>query len=306
MIYLPRKNHGTRRRTTIWRAALRWPGTKGRNIALTFTDEKGNATSDWFGVVRYQWYHEPDGSVIEERLDKDGKIVPLRGDFQFMRTRMTFDGQGYFGRLQNIDESGELVNTASGAAVFQYDFDTQGRFNRWEVYDKDGLRAIGPSGTAGEQNTFYKYDLENIIFFDQQLNPAMHWSGAGRWHFEIDEFGNNILLEFQNGQGKPMNTNNGFSRYVAEWTENGRHLLAEAYFDQEGHKTTHKISGVHRIEYTRDYLGLITEKRYLDIDLKLVNRKDNGVAFEKMDYDLNHKPIKTNSFNTKGKPVQNP
>ncbi|MEW2922518.1 hypothetical protein AB1A65_13665 [Muricauda sp. ANG21] len=278
----------------------------GRNIALTFADENGEMAADWFGVVRYTWTHEPDGSIIEERLDEDGKLVPLRSDFQFLRTRMMFNEQGYFGTIQNIDSTGNLVNTDSGAAVFQYFYDQQGRFNRWEVFDKDGQRAVGPSHTSGEQNTWYPYDLKDIIFFNQELNPATHWSGAQRWHFEIDAYGNKTSLEFQNSKGEPMNANGGYAKYVAEWTSDGLHLVSESYFDKDGAKTVHKIAGMHRVVYVRNAVGLITEKRYLGTSDKLINRNDNGIAVEKIQYDEYYRRTGTAFFDEQGKPVQNP
>lgn len=278
----------------------------GRNIALVFVDAKGEPTSDWFGVMRYQWIHQPDGSLVEERLDSTGKMVPLRGDFHFLRTRMTFNEQGYFGTLENIDSNGNLVSTDNGAAVFKYYYDIHGRFDRWEVFDEHWNPAIGPSHTAGEQNSWNKYDLEDIVFFDKHKNPATHWSGAERWHFETDAFGNKTMLEFQDGEGNPKNANSGYAKYVTEWTEDGRHLISETYLDKEGANTIHKVSGVHRVEYVRNSLGLIMEKQYLGTDKKLVNRKDNGVAFEKMNYDANHVLITTELFDADGDRVQNP
>ncbi|KAB7531394.1 hypothetical protein F8C76_07850 [Flagellimonas olearia] len=278
----------------------------GKNRSLTFTDVHGEPATDWFGVVRYQWFHEPNGSLIEERLDSNGELVPLRGDFQFLRTRMTFDGQGYFGTLENIDSEGNLVNTDNGAAFFKYYYDSQGRFDRWEVFDANGKPAIGPSHTAGEQNVWNGYDLQDIVFFDQEKNPATHWSGAERWHFETDGFGNNTLLEFQDGDGNPKNANGGYSKYVAEWTTDGRFLLSETYLDKEGLKTVHKTSGVHRVEYSRDPLGLILEKRYLDTDHNLMNRKDTGVAIEKRSYHDNHGLNTTELFDVDGNRIQNP
>jgi len=233
----------------------------GRNILLSFLDSKGAHTTDMFGVQEYRWSHQQDGGIIEERLDSKGKIVPLRGDFVLGRTKMYFNDQGYFGTLQNVDEKGRITNTSSGVAQYAYYYDAQGRFQRWEVYDANGERTRGPSHTSGEQNTFHGYDLENIIFFDASGHPATHWSGAQIWHFEVDRFGNRVLLEFRDGDGKPMNANNNYARRTWEWSEDGRHLLSETYFDKDGNPAEHKGTGIHKINYIRDAQGRVVDSK---------------------------------------------
>lgn len=276
----------------------------GRNIKLTFIDSKGDQTIDQTGVESYNWIHQSDGSIIEERFNLKGAVVPLRGVFQFDRTRMTFDNQGYFTTLQNIDDNGNLANSKSGAAVFRYYYDSEGRFDRWEVYDENGNKAIGPSDTSGEQNTYYQYDLKDIIFFNTKGDPATHWSGAERWHFEVDKYGNNTYLEFKDSEGNAINANNGFSKYEWSWSENGRYLLTEAYYDRDHQRTVHKSLGIHRIEYVRGDNGLIIEKKYSGVDGSLTNRLDTGIAIEKIIYDQNNLKSESTYYDKDGKIVR--
>lgn len=263
----------------------------GRNTRLIFFDSNKNETVDQIGVKSYNWIHQKDGSIIEERLNEKNEIVPLRGHFDLKRTRMIFDHQGYFKTLQNIDQEGNIINTKNGVAAFHYYYDQQGRFYRWEVYDEKGEKAIGPSSTSGEQNTFYTYDLENILFFDVNGDPATHWSGAERWHFEVDKYGNRILLEFQDSKGNPMNATNGFSKYLWKWSEDGRFLLSEAFFDKEGKPVIHKQTGVHSTVYIRNKEGMVISKVCYDIRGKIANRKD-GIAMVKIHYDKKNKELK--------------
>lgn len=267
----------------------------GRNVKLTFLDIQGKETVDQSGVKSYNWTHQDDGSIIEERFNEKGEIVPLRGYFDLERIRMTFDDQGYFGVLQNIDKGGNLVNTKNGVAVFKYYYDRQGRFDRWEVYDKDGNKALGPSNTAGEQNTHYQYELENIIFFDTKGGPATHWSGAQRWHFDIDQYGNFTSLEFQNPKGNPMNANNNYSKSVWNWSSDGRYMTDEAFFDKEGKPAGHKQLGVHKILYKRNDKGLLVRITYLNVHGDIANRVD-GVAIVKIDYDKNNLESERNYY----------
>ena len=272
----------------------------GRNIQLRFLDKDGNTTEDQFGNMTYHWIHQEDGSIIEERRDKAGKITPLRGGFQFLRTRMLMGKDGYFEELQNINNDGGLINAECGAAVLKYYYDDQGRFLRWEVYDKDGQKAIGPSHTSGEVNTFYKYDLENIIFFDTLGNPAMHWSGAERWHFDVDEYGNRIALTYQNREGKPMNANRGFARIKFQWSDDGRYLQSQSYFDKDGNKTLHGTQGIHAQVNLRDKQGFLLETLFVNQHGDKVERRDNGVARMVYEYNEKGKLIKTFNYNLEG------
>lgn len=242
----------------------------GRNVKLSFLDEKGKSTVDMFGVQSYNWLHQTDGSVIEERLDVNNNIVPLRGRFYLKRTKMFFDNQGYFRTLQNVNNQGNIINTEYGVAQYHYYYDKQGRFDRWEVYDAEGNKVIGPSNTAGEQNIHYQYDLKDIVFFDTKDNPAIHWSGAQKWHFEVDRFGNYTSLEFQDANGKLMNANSDFAKRVWEWSKDGRFLVSESYFDKEGKPVNHKQTGVHKVMYERDKKGVIIITKKYDNNMNLI------------------------------------
>ena len=277
---------------------------RGRNVKLTFWDEEGNVAVDWYGNATYDWIHEPDGSIIEERRNPEGEITPLRGQFQFLRTRMTFGYDGYFSLLQNIDGQGQLVNAECGASTLRYFYDGQGRFLRWEVYDKNGNKATGPSHTSGEENTFYEYDLQDIIFFDGEGNPAMHWSGCERWHFDIDQFGNRISLIHQDRNGKPMNASRGYAETKMNFSDDGRFLLSQSHFDSDGEHTIHRDYGYHKIEYIRDQSGLILSINYLGTDGTPVERKDSGISTIKNEWDNNQKFIKSTAYDLSGKLIK--
>jgi hypothetical protein len=246
--------------------------SNGKNIKLSFLNEAEETTVDMFGVQHYIWLHQTDGSIIEERLDAKGDIVPLRFQFELQRTRMLFDDQGYFKILQNIDDNGNMVNTENGVAQYHYYYDEQGRFDRWEVYDASGNKAIGPSNTSGEQNIHYQYDLKDIVFFDSNGNPATHWSGAQIWHFEVDRFGNRIALEFQDASGKPMNANSDYAKRIWEWSKDGRFLLSESYFDEKGQPVNHKLTGIHKIIHSRNKQGVIVSSKRYDTNHNLVEQ----------------------------------
>ncbi|GEM_PF-5823227 len=270
-----------------------------RNIRLSFFDEDDNTVNDVFGVQEYTWTHLPDGSVIEERFDSDGKLVPLRRDFQLLRTKMIFGSSGFFGLLINVDS---VFNTLAGpnqAAAFRYYYDTKNRFKRWEVFDQYWNSAIGPSNTAGEYNLHARHDLLDIVFFNPQGEPALHWSGAERWHLEVDDYGNITTLSFQKNDGTLMNGSRGYAVASYIWSEDGRFLQSQSFFDSSGEPILHGDLGVHEILYLRKENGVIEEIKHLDTSQELKNRRDTGVARIVYEYDANWLLKETHDFSAK-------
>ena len=249
----------------------------GRRVRLKLLDKNGQPAEDHFGYTRYEWVHEHDGAVIESRYTKDGELGPLRGGFQFVRTRITYSLDGFPHMLQNIDAQGELINSESGAAMFKYYYDQQGRFLRWEVYDKDGNPAVGPSDTSGEQNVYNGYYLSEIQFFDTQGRPVKHWSGAEKWVLEHDKYGNRTIRSFQTSDGNLMNGYAGFAQNIYEWSDDGRWLLSESFYDEQGQPFNRINNGVSKTEYVRDDEGVITDTlqyQYSNGQYQLIDAKD--------------------------------
>ncbi len=275
----------------------------GRNIKLYFLNKAGEPTVDLFGNQTYEWIHHLDGSVLELRWDKDQNITPLRGSFEFMRTRIYYGSDGQVSSLHNVDESGQLVNAPCGAALLRYFYDNHGRFSRWEVYDKDGDPARGPSGTSGEQNIFDKFYLKDIVFFDEVGNPATHWSGAERWHFEYDGYGNMTSLHYRNANDQPKNALNGYASVHYTWSKDGRHLLTQYYQNAEGLAVSHPVSGISQIEYVRGRDGLVSEVHHKDSSGRPVARKDTGVAIVRYAYDKSYRRMLTIHLDVNGNEI---
>ncbi len=275
----------------------------GRNTSLTYRTEKGDAATDQFDIQQFEWIYEEDGSITEIRKDASGETVPLRRDFQFMRTRITYGPDGQVNMLQNIDEKGNLVNAPCGASTLKYFYDQYGRFKRWEVYNKDGQVAIGPSSTAGEYNVFDGIELTGIVFFNELGNPATHWSGAERWGFTHDQFGNKTSLLYLDSEGSPKLANRGYAGVQYEWDAQGRFLNAQTYTGVDGKPMNHPSLGFATTKYMHDENGLLVETAYFDASGELTNRKDNKIATVKYVYDDQGKLIATKNLNVKGKEI---
>ena len=58
-----------------------------------------------------------------------------------------------------------------------------------------------------------------------------------------------------------MNANNNYARRTWEWSEDGRYLLSETYFDKDGNPAEHKGTGIHKINYIRDAQGRVVDSK---------------------------------------------
>ena len=257
----------------------------GRNVSLAFFDKGGQPTEDLDNNRNFEWTYKMDGSIVEKRTDKEGNIVPLRGVFQLMLTRITFGSDGQVNMLQNIDEEGTLINAECGASTFKYFYDQHGRFLLWKIYDKEGNPAIGPSNTAGEQNVFEGINFLGLFFFDKEGKPATHWSGAERWAFKNDHYGNFTEVSYLDASGNLKLGSGGNAGVRFDWDENGRFLKSETYINLNGHPMDHPKLGIATTKYTRNEKGLILAIDYLDAEGKKQARKDNKVTSIKRTYD---------------------
>ena len=257
----------------------------GRNVSLAFFDKDGHPTEDLDNNRNFEWTYEMDGSIVEKRTDAEGNIVPLRGIFQLMLTRITFGSDGQVNMLQNINEDGALINAECGASTFKYFYDQHGRFLLWEIYDKEGNPAIGPSNTAGEQNVFEGINFLGLFFFDKEGKPATHWSGAERWAFKNDRYGNFSEVNYLDASGNLKCGNGGTAGVKYDWDEKGRFLKSQTYINTNGQPMNHPELSIATTQYVRNEHGLVIAIYYLNAEGKKQARKDNKVASIKHTYD---------------------
>lgn len=278
----------------------------GRYERLHFENSKGERTANGWGVQEYRWDYPADGSVIEERVDAKGVGLVHRGGFEFMRIRMVFDPRGHLSLMQNIDAADAPVNARSGAAQYRYFYDRLGRFIRWEVLDAAGKPALGPTRTAGEENHYRGQDLASIVFFGPQQEPILHDSGAARWHFQRDRFGNVTQLSYTGLNGEKVANKYGVGQMRYHYTRDGMFLTGMSHHDVDGQLIKEPEFGFAQTRITRDARGLIRKLAYLDEQGRQVNRRDSGVAYQTYAYNRQGVRTAVHRFDAAGRPVAAP
>ncbi|MEZ5472527.1 MAG: hypothetical protein R3E90_12200 [Marinicella sp.] len=111
---------------------------QGKRHSLAFTNENNEASENAWGIHRYQWQHVNQQELIEKRFSLDGNQQPIRPEFKFFETHMTFDDLGQLQLMKNFGLDGKPTNNDSGAGMDRIFYDFAGNFQRWHVFDKDG------------------------------------------------------------------------------------------------------------------------------------------------------------------------
>lgn len=277
----------------------------GRMTAVTQHDADGRAIDNGWGIARYQWRHQHDGSVIETRENLAGASVAMRPDLPFHRLHLQFGADGNLALMSQVDESGALVANELGAAQDRLEYDADGQMLAWNVHDAAqrrvngnepkvarGIRSFGPDGLqSGER------------YEDPEGRPMSASWGSRVEFMDRDRFGNIIAHGNRDDDGTPANNQvTGCATMRMRWTADGLHRTELACFDAANQPATLTAGGFHRQVEKRDAMGRTAEIRFEDRSGALVDRPD-GVARVVHRYDEHGRVASRSFFNAAGTPV---
>jgi YD repeat-containing protein len=259
----------------------------GRKISLTFHDADGKPVDNGWGIARYRWQHQHDGSVIETRDNLAGESVAMRPDLPFHRLHLQFGPDGNLALMSQIDEKGARVVNALGAAQDRLEYDAQGQMLAWNVYDADERRVSGnePMVARGIRS----FDADGLQSGERYEDPEGR-SMLASWGslvevIERDLFGNIITQANRDGAGKALdNAVSGCAALRFSWSADGLHREQLGCFDAAGKPALMKEGGFHRVVERRVQEGRIAEMRFEDTKGQLINRPD-GIARVAYRYD---------------------
>lgn len=279
---------------------------KGYRILLHFLDQDGKKITNAWGIYQYQWIYQKDGSVIEERHDLEGKIVAIRPGFEFDRLKLNFNHLGQIARMQNIDETGSLVENSSGASQDVIYTNHKGNFLSWNVLNNSGdlEKGNGPNVAAGIQ-AFNEFGYEKrLTHFDEEGNRIYSAYGICESRTEFDEFGNISERRFYDNEGKVgIHLDAGYHKLKIKWSKDGNRRNSISYFNVKNEPVHHKSRGYHKAVYKYNAKNSLVSISYLNNKEELMNRTDNGVAVIEFQYDLNGKVSNQRRLNKDGKEI---
>ena len=277
---------------------------KGRRTSLHYEDAEGNPVVNGWDISNYTWEHQNDGSVIEGRYNAEGTLMSLRPHFEFHRIRLYYDQNGFLALMQNIDETGELLENSTGVAQDKLLFDSQGRWMGWNVLDANHElhRGNGPNVAKGI-NIPDAYGYETSIRYEDVdgtalINSHGFW-GSKRYY---DKYGNYSYTQFIDSLGNPgINEQSGYCYAFYTWDDVGYNRLKIELMDVKKQPVLHKRGGYATIQYTYDSTDNLVKVNYLGADGEMINRADNGTSYIEYTYDENHARLESKRFDKSGK-----
>lgn len=237
----------------------------GLRVGLRYFSADNEAQNNHLGIHRYEWRHEKNGVVIENRFDKKGNFVQLRPDFDFKQVRFTFDKQQNVQFMHNYSTDGNPLNNSTGAGIDRIFYDHQGNFMRWQVYDKDGnpVEGNGPNVHIGEY--LYNQHGDKLVarFFDRYGKPMLSSNGL---HRAVNRY-NNIGIFTQESQfdvdGKITQV------HQREFSPQGTHVIWDRFFDGEMQPRINPyFGGAAAVNYLYNEHGNLKERVHYDAALK--------------------------------------
>ncbi len=253
----------------------------GRRISLEYLDAENRPTESRWGVARYQWTHQDDGSVIERRFALDGTPVPLRPGFEFDRVRLHYDVIGNVRLMQHLDENGQVTADSTGFAQDRFTISRFGELLRYDVLDEQGQRAAANmQGIASGLQTFTASGYESVsTYLDAAGQPAWNENGWWRSERQYDRFGNLIWNSFRDLEGQPANNpETGYSDAEITWHDDGLRRKALRYFDAQGSPVEHRSRGYHAVLHAYDATGTPLAVALVDRNGNLVEHRQQGWA----------------------------
>ncbi|WP_418510575.1 hypothetical protein [Corallibacter sp.] len=278
----------------------------GYRSQLIFFNENHEQVENGWNIFEYNWAYHSDGSIIETRVNKNGDEVAIRPGFEFYRLHLFFNIKGHIALMQQIDANGNMIENESGAAQDNITTNAYGNFIKWEVLDKNHQleKGNGPDIAIGIQ-TFNEFGYETGLEHRDENNKLVYSAyGICISKTQFDAFGNIKERRFYGPDSKPANHEfAGYHSLKIQWDATGNRRTSLTYYGLDGQPTLHKSRGYHKVTYEYTKKGLLKKIRYLDINLNLVNRMDNGVAQIVYDYNKKGKLVSTERFNTKHQKV---
>ena len=254
----------------------------GFKESLHFLDASSDRVENSWDIFEYKWEYLNDGTVVEDRFNKQGKQVSIRPGFEFYRLKLYFNTRGHIALMQNIDNDGNLFENSSGASQDKITTNVNGNFLQWQVLDNNHKleKGNGPDVAKGIQkfNEFgYESELEHR---DENNKPMYSAYGICISKTQFDEFGNISKRTFYNEENQPSNHKiAGYHKLKIKWDKSGNYREMLSYFDVNGKPTIHVTRGYHSVKYYYDRNKNLSRIDYLDANEQLTDRRDNGIAY---------------------------
>lgn len=279
----------------------------GKRTRLVFFDRKGEPVENAWGIAEYRWQAIEPGTVIEERVDLEGRPVDLRPGFQFGRLRLIYDDRGFLVRMDNIDANGNPVENESGAASDVLEYDERGLCVAWNVKNARGLpeRGNGPDVARGVMR-YNRFGREiGIAHFDENGEPMVNAYGFHASQTFYDRYGNMAIRIFLDTEGRPTeHALAGYRSLRMVWDTSGTQRLAMVLFGADGAPIEHRTRGYAEVVRELDARGRVAAIAFYDAEGRSTLHRGLGVARIEMGYDHDNRLTRRAFYDPDGRPIR--
>lgn len=280
----------------------------GNRVALQFFDFNDQTIENDWGISRYEWSIDARGSVTENRHNLKREPVEIRPHFPFFCLKLHYDQRGLLTMMENYGRNCEqLTNNELNAAQDRLQYNAQGGFYAWNVYNADEERAVG-NGPAVARGVIVRDSRGHSIgeYYEDTHGQIMTSSyGWTNTKASFDAHGNMIKRSnFKANEQPAINANFGYHGYAAEFDHQGVNRQLLYYLDINGQAAIHKFRGYHSVQTEHDEVGNQLSISFRDKNGELVNRLDNCVAVIRYAYDSRHRRVSTKYYDASHKVTQ--
>jgi YD repeat-containing protein len=278
---------------------------EGYRQALRHLGVNGQPVDSGWGIARYDWQRNDDGSVIETRHNLAGEAVAMRPNLPFERVRLRFGPSGWLAKLEHLDDKGALLDNPMNAAEDRLEYRASGEFIAWNVYDAKGERVEGNAPNVARGITSYHANGLPLStrFEDRNGRPMAMANGVWVEHAEFDEAGNMTEARFFGSDGKlAVAPEVGCALFEFRWEAEGLLRGHLACFDAQRRPARFTQGGFHRVTDRFNASGDLQETRFEDENGRLI-ASTQGIARIVVRYDDQGRPIEREFLDAEGKPT---
>jgi len=256
----------------------------GRLVEIATFDTQDQPISAADGHERIRYEYNPRGQRIGVHyMYSDGS--PLKEKGELSRVEMAYDAYGNQTSYRGFDGTGAPTVAALGCARLEFDFDLDLEVER---------RCFSPSGRKIEAKRTEYDPFGRVVAHHFDLRRGKE---PGSVRYKWDKRGNKTSEAHFDGDGNPLDTEDGWSRWERRYDGRNREELVQ-YFDATGAKTNHEACDCHSKESIYDPRGRRAEARYTMAD---GGERDGGVLV-KMRYDQRNSLVEQALFDAAGEP----
>lgn len=177
----------------------------GERIGVKYFDKDDNPMNNAWGIFEYTWKKVSEHSVLEQRKNVDGTLIPIRPNYMFMDVLYTYDESGMLLSMKNLDASGELVEEKTGIAIDAPVYDEHFQLTEFKFYNKNEEHVVGsfiPCATGA-----IEYDAKGnaikIVNMDVAGKPMLSARQFAITECDFDNYGTLIKIRHYDEKGRP-------------------------------------------------------------------------------------------------------